>query len=92
MARWGVRGLLGVVALLTMTFGALLGGAELVVPPLGGQRHDATHANCPPGSHGQPRYATFGKALGHQRDDIPPARAKTGEMRHRRFTPQTSQR
>ncbi len=33
-----------------------------------GRRHAALHVNCPPGSHGAPRYATFGRSLGYGRD------------------------
>lgn len=30
-----------------------------------GARHTALHINCPPGSHGVPRYAKFGQSLGY---------------------------
>lgn len=35
---------------------------------LPGARHAALHINCPPGSHGTPRYARFGESLGYRRD------------------------
>ncbi len=39
-----------------------------------GMRHAALHLNCPPGSHGVPRYAKFGSSLGYGRDGSKPVR------------------
>lgn len=33
-----------------------------------GIRHGALHFNCPPGSHGTPRFAKSGRSLGHGSD------------------------
>lgn len=41
-----------------------------------GVRHAALHINCPPGSHGVPRYTKFGQSLGYGRDGAAPARLR----------------
>lgn len=47
-----------------------------------GVRHAALHINCPPGSHGVPRYAKFGQSLGYGRDGA----ATTSRLRDRSLT------
>lgn len=51
------------------------------VPAAPGVRHAALHINCPPGSHGVPRYAKFGQSLGYGRDGT-----RTPPMRDRGLT------
>lgn len=48
--------------------GALFVVSETAATAVPGVRHSALHVNCPPGSHGKPRYARFGESLGYRRD------------------------
>ena len=43
---------------------------ETAAPARPGVRHGLMHVNCPPGSHGVPRYAKFGQSLGYGRGDL----------------------
>lgn len=43
---------------------------ETAAPAQPGVRHGLMHVNCPPGSHGVPRYAKFGQSLGYGRGDV----------------------
>lgn len=60
-------------ALALFAFGAacgmwLDGRIEDAATARSGVRHAALHINCPPGSHGVPRYSTFGRSLGYGPD------------------------
>lgn len=51
-----------------------------------GMQHGLMHLNCPPGSHGAPRYAKFGQSLGYGRGDFQRDRATTTPLRDRSLT------
>jgi hypothetical protein len=55
----------GIMTLTAAAAGALVvGDRSLTASP--GVRHATLHLNCPPGSHGKPRFARFGASLGHK--------------------------
>lgn len=51
-----------------------------------GLRHGLMHVNCPPGSHGAPRYAKFGQSLGYGRADSQRDGDATTPLRDRSLT------
>ena len=67
MSRIIGRTLGGLLAVLAIGLAAVLvlDRATTAAP---GVRHAALHLNCPPGSHGTPRYTRFGESLGYRRD------------------------
>jgi hypothetical protein len=66
--------LLSVLTLLAMTIGAVV-LSNAASPALGvTPGHTLLHLNCPPGSHGKPRYDGVGQRLNAARDTARPER------------------
>lgn len=69
MSGRGVGATISIMALLVFGIVAMFGWSDRSATASTDARHGALHIHCPPGSHGQPRYATFGKALGYKSQD-----------------------
>ena len=64
-----------IVAALALTFAALV-ASHAGQRALGLQAgHNLLHVNCPPGSHGKPRYTGVGQQLDNARDEARAARS-----------------
>lgn len=62
------------------------GRIETAAPKRPGVRHGLMHVNCPPGSHGVPRYTKFGQSLGYGRGDVRRDGSAEIPLQHRSLT------
>lgn len=86
MSRRGVGATVSMMALLAFGVVTMVGWSYRSATASTDARHGALHIHCPPGSHGQPRYTMFGKALGYKPQNEVSSRGSPRAVQDRSLT------